>query len=104
MLKHIIVAMACVMALAGNGFAKAKPVSINDLNVEDLMELEGGVISQGLAQRIVDYRNAHGPFRSEADLLLVPDLNPALLDVLMLEEKDGDLLYTPDADVSMPTY
>ena len=44
------------------------------------------------------------PFRTEKDLLRVPDLNPALLDILMLEEKDGDLVYEADAYVSMPTY
>ena len=50
------------------------------------------------------YRGENGPFRTEKELLRVPDLNPALLDILMLEEKDGDLVYEADAYVSMPTY
>mgnify|MGYP002293972953 FL=1 len=77
---------------------------MNKAGVRELMEIEDGIISRELAERIVKYREENGPFRTEKDLLRVPDLNPALLDILMLEEKDGDLVYEADAYVSMPTY
>lgn len=101
-----ILPAALLMLLAGFSpcSAASEEVSMNKAGVQELMEIEDGVISQSLAERIVNYRNTHGPFKSEKDLLKVPDLNPALLDVLMLEEKDGDLIYNPDAYVTMPTY
>jgi competence protein ComEA len=49
---------------AGDG--GAEPVHLNSAAVEDLEQLPG--IGPALAQRIVDFRTAHGPFRSVAQL------------------------------------
>jgi competence protein ComEA len=49
---------------AGEG--GAQPVHLNSAAAEDLEELPG--IGPALAQRIVDYRTAHGPFHSVDDL------------------------------------
>jgi competence protein ComEA len=49
---------------AGDGVAE--PVHLNAAAVEDLEQLPG--IGPALAQRIVDYRTAHGPFHSVEDL------------------------------------
>ncbi|HEX4788668.1 MAG TPA: ComEA family DNA-binding protein [Actinospica sp.] len=49
---------------AGDG--AAEPVHLNSAAVEDLEQLPG--IGPALAQRIVDYRTAHGPFHSVEDL------------------------------------
>lgn len=104
MWKDMLCALALSLALAGPCLADADELSMNKAGVKELMEIEGGIISRELAERIVQYREANGPFRTEKDLLRVPELNPALLDILILEEKDGDLVYQPDAAVSMPTY
>ncbi len=97
MRKYLLPALALLPVLAG-------PCPAGADEVRELMEIEDGIISRELAERIVKYREENGPFRTEKDLLRVPDLNPALLDILMLEEKDGDLVYEADAYVSMPTY
>ena len=104
MAAGMLPALALLPVLAGPCPAGADEVSMNKAGVRELMEIEDGIISRELAERIVKYREENGPFRTEKDLLRVPDLNPALLDILMLEEKDGDLVYEADAYVSMPTY
>ena len=104
MRKYLLPALALLPDLAGPCPAGADEVSMKKAGVRELMEIEDGIISRELAERIVKYREENGPFRTEKDLLRVPDLNPALLDILMLEEKDGDLVYEADAYVSMPTY
>ena len=48
------------------GLGGAEAVHLNSASVEDLEELPG--IGPALAQRIVDYRTEHGPFRSVDDL------------------------------------
>ncbi len=42
------------------------PLDLNSARMEDFMELPG--IGETLAQRMVDYRNSHGEFRSVEDL------------------------------------
>ena len=44
-------------------------ININTANVQQLQTLPG--IGPTLAQRIIDYREAHGPFTSPAQLILV---------------------------------
>ena len=104
MRKYLFPALALLSVFAGPCLAGTDAVSMNKAGVKELMEIEDGIISRELAERIVKYREESGPFRTEKDLLRVPDLNPALLDILMLEEKDGDLVYEADTYVSMPTY
>lgn len=48
------------------GTAQIEPVSLNSAGVEDLEQLPG--IGPALAQRVVDYRTEHGPFRSVEEL------------------------------------
>lgn len=50
-------------------------VSLNRAGVAELDTLPG--IGPALAQRIVDYRRAHGPFRRIEDLQQVPGIGPA---------------------------
>jgi competence protein ComEA len=55
-------------------------VSINSGTLEQLETLDG--IGPSLAQRIIDYRTAHGGFRSLAELDQVPGIGPARLAAL----------------------
>jgi competence protein ComEA len=55
-------------------------VNINASGVGELSQLPGlGAIT---AQKIVDYRRDHGPFKSHEDLLAVPGIGPVTLDAL----------------------
>lgn len=52
-------------------------VNINTATVQELQQLSG--IGPSLSQRIVDYRNANGPFASVDDLLEVSGIGEAIL-------------------------
>lgn len=72
---------AVAAAGSGDGSATpAAPVSLNSGTLEQLETLDG--IGPSLAQRIIDYRTAHGGFRSIADLDQVSGIGPARLAAL----------------------
>jgi competence protein ComEA len=52
-------------------------VDLNRAGHAELLQLPG--VGEGLAQRIEDYRHAHGPFRSVNDLRNVRNVGPAAL-------------------------
>ena len=56
------VALAQTAALSNNSAAAVKPVSINKANPEELQAVRG--IGPALAERIVNYRQANGGFKS----------------------------------------
>ena len=60
--------------------ASASLVAINTASVADLTQLPG--IGTSIAERIIAYRTAHGPFRSLADLDAVSGIGSALLERL----------------------
>lgn len=61
----------CFMLLLASSLALAGQVNINTASQQQLdEELQG--IGQMLAQRIVRYRQAHGPFRSPEEIQNVP--------------------------------
>ena len=57
------------------------PIDINTATAEEFATLSG--IGQTLAQRIVDYRNANGPFQSLADLLNVEGIGEKKLESIL---------------------
>jgi competence protein ComEA len=59
-------------AATGGEASAAGPVDINTATVDQLDALPG--VGPVLAQRIVDYREAHGGFRSVDDLQQVPGI------------------------------
>ncbi len=55
-----------------------EPVDVNTADAEELQTLAN--IGPALAQRIIDYREANGPFRSVEDLLEVKGIGEATLE------------------------
>ncbi len=53
------------------------PVNINTATVEELVALPG--VGQVTARRIIEYREAHGSFRSAEELINVKGIGPAKL-------------------------
>lgn len=61
--------------------AKAKAegkVNINEASKADLMKLSG--VGPGGAQKIIDYRGAHGPFKKAQDLEKVDGVGKGVLE------------------------
>ena len=58
----------------------ARQVDLNAAPVEELERLRG--IGPTLAQRIVDYRQAHGPFGAPEELQQVPGVGPKTYDAV----------------------
>jgi competence protein ComEA len=67
---------AIVAATAGTvPAASVEKININTASVKDLQKLEG--VGRGVAQRIVDYREANGPFKRGEDLRKVDGVGAA---------------------------
>jgi competence protein ComEA len=70
-------------AAAGNATPRltatipAGPIDVNTANVDELARLPG--VGPHLAQAIVDYRNANGPFTSPADLAHVKGISERMV-------------------------
>jgi competence protein ComEA len=77
-LKKIVVlclVMCVVMALALPTWAEeVEKININKATVEELAHLKG--VGHQYAQRIVQYREEHGPFTSAEDMMKVPGIGP----------------------------
>lgn len=76
---HIILAL-CLIILAGMILAQGlraqemEKININQASAGELKQLRG--IGPKLAERIVQYREEHGPFRSPEDIMKVKGIGP----------------------------
>jgi competence protein ComEA len=57
--------------------AAAAAVNVNTASVDELATVRG--IGPALAERIVEHRKQHGPFKTAEDLLAVKGIGPKLL-------------------------
>ena len=55
--------------------AATEKININTASVKELQKLDG--VGRGVAQRIVDYRDANGPFKRTEDLRKVEGVGAA---------------------------
>jgi competence ComEA-like helix-hairpin-helix protein len=72
---------------ADNFIEQQRLININSLKVDELTRLPG--VGQKLAQRMLEYRQLHGPFRSKAELMQVKGIGEKkfeqLKDLIALE-------------------
>jgi competence protein ComEA len=76
-------------------------VSFNKATAEELVAIEDVKISAELAKAIVEYRNANGSFKEPTDLLKVPGMTQDFIEELNPVEKDGDIVFDPDAEPAL---
>ena len=75
-LMILFVTAASTPAVWGAG---AEKININVASAEELTQLKG--IGPKFAARIVDYRQAHGPFEHVEDVLGIPGIGQKALDM-----------------------
>lgn len=91
----VMLTMCTVAAWAGG------IVSFNKASAAELAAIEDVKIPADLAKAIVEYRNANGPFKQPTDLLKVPGMTQDFLEELNPVEKDGDIVFDPDAEPAL---
>lgn len=67
-------------AVAAGASESSDLIDINSASAAELDELDG--IGQAIAERIIEYRSANGPFKAPEDLRNVKGIGPALFDKL----------------------
>jgi competence protein ComEA len=88
-MPHRIVTLSVLAALAAAPALQAvsadtvlaaavEKININTASVKDLQKLEG--VGPGVAQRIVEYREAHGPFKRGEDLRKVGGVGASMFE------------------------
>ncbi|MHB1390319.1 MAG: helix-hairpin-helix domain-containing protein [Thermoleophilia bacterium] len=79
--QQVVVPLQGAAATAGTASGSGapggagQPVNLNSATLEQLQQLDG--IGPKTAQKILDYREAHGGFKSPAELLDVPGIGPS---------------------------
>ena len=102
-MKRAIVPMVlvCLLALfAGTAMAEGI-VSMNKASVAELTAIEDIDVPEDIAQAIVKYREANGPYQYPEDLQKVPGMTQDFLEELNPQEMDGDVVFDPDAEPAL---
>ena len=102
-MKKLVLTLCIVamVALSGVSAWAGGIVSFNTATAEEIAAIEDVSIPADLAKAIVEYRTANGPFKQPTDLLKVPGMTQDFLEELNPVEKDGDIVFDPDAEPAL---
>ena len=76
----VVFVLSFLSPLQAQTKATAKKVNINTANLEDLQTLPR--IGEKVAQRIIDYRKEHGPFKKIEELMKVQGIGEKIFKLL----------------------
>ena len=97
----VSIVLVCLLALfAGTAMAEGI-VSLNKASVAELTAIEAIDVPEDIAQAIVKYREANGPYKYPEDLQKVPGMTQDFLEELNPQEMDGDVVFDPDAEPAL---
>lgn len=75
----LLLVVALLIAFVPASLAQeAKKININQASADELTQLKG--IGLKYAERIVQFRENHGPFKSPEDIIKVPGIGPKIFD------------------------
>lgn len=80
-----IISAVLVMVLGQALMAQDGKIDLNTATAEQLQTLK--YVGQKYAQNIIEYRDAHGPFKTIEDILKVPGIGPKAF------EANKDMIY-----------
>ena len=76
----LMTAVFFALLIAGFVYAgSTAPININTAGVDELVQLTG--VGPSYANKIVQYREANGPFKTPEDLMNVPGIGPRTLEL-----------------------
>jgi competence protein ComEA len=75
--EQVLVPLHGAAAVGGSAPSSTAPLDLNTASADQLDALPG--VGPATAQKIIDYRQAHGPFRSIDELEAVPGIGPSKL-------------------------
>ena len=76
----LMTAIFFALLIAGFVYAESTaPININTAGVDELVQLTG--VGPSYAAKIVQYREANGPFKTPEDLTNVPGIGPRTLEL-----------------------
>ena len=76
----LLTAVFFALVVVGVVFAEGTaPININTAGVDELVQLNG--VGPAYAAKIVQYRQANGPFKTPEELLKVPGIGPRTLEL-----------------------
>jgi len=84
----LIAIIGMIVGITGSGWGSEAKVNINTGTIEQLVALKG--IGEVTAQRIIDYRDENGPFKSPNDLLNIKGIGPTTLANILSQITVGD--------------
>ncbi len=88
-----LVSAALVMVMSQALLAQGVKVDINTASVQQLQALK--YVGAKYAQKIIEYRESHGPFQKAEDIMKVPGIGPKTF------EANRDLIYIGNSEKSV---